>query len=100
MGAAQLGLLGDQVFVNASTGNLVLQHQDEFLAAAGLDVGVTRTYNSQGQFDDDNGDNWKMGVYRSVVGLTGNANEAGSTVRRIGGDGAAVTYRFDGGKGI
>jgi hypothetical protein len=40
----------DQVFVNSATGNLVVQRQDAYLTSLGVDLGVVRTYNAQGQF--------------------------------------------------
>ena len=64
VGRAQNGRSGEQVFVNSATGNLVIQDQDESLKALGLDLGLIRTYNSQGKLNDDNADNWKIGVYR------------------------------------
>ncbi|AKU20338.1 DUF4214 domain-containing protein [Massilia sp. NR 4-1] len=94
-GAAQLGRNGDNVYVNAATGNLVLQHQDEFLAAAGLGQSLIRTYNSQGQFNDDNGGNWRLSLSRSVGNLTGTLNAEKSTVSRVGGDGAITVFTYD-----
>ena len=52
----------DQVYVNSATGNLVVQAQDEYLASLGLDLGVVRTYNAQGQVDGDNNDGGRIGV--------------------------------------
>ncbi|MES2536206.1 MAG: hypothetical protein V4632_10075 [Pseudomonadota bacterium] len=88
------GRNGELVFVNLSNGNLVLQDGDSVLVGAGPDTLVTRTYNSQGRFDDDNGDNWRIGLYQSAV-LRGMANQAGSSIVRTGGDGASATYQFD-----
>ena len=94
-GDPTVGRGGDRVYVNAATGNLVVQSVDERLSALGLDVGLVRTYNSQGLMDDDNGDNWRLGVHERVYGLTGTLNTAGSTVHKVFGDGADVLYRYD-----
>ncbi|QJD99468.1 LysM peptidoglycan-binding domain-containing protein [Massilia forsythiae] len=94
-GNALQGQNGESVYVNASTGNLVIQHQDDFLASVGIDIAVGRTYNSQGKLDDDNGDNWKLGLSRQVTGLTGTANAAGSTVERVDGDGTRYKFTYD-----
>uniref|UniRef100_UPI00067DCEE4 hypothetical protein n=1 Tax=Herbaspirillum autotrophicum TaxID=180195 RepID=UPI00067DCEE4 len=63
-GDAGLGRGGEQAYVNIATGNLVLQDRDGLLLSRGADIAALRTYNSQGQFTDDNGDNWSNGVYR------------------------------------
>src|SRR5687767_5789249 len=73
----------DRVFVNSATGNLIVQSVDERLAATGLDLSLVRTYNSQGHLDDDNGDNWRLGVHLRLQGLTGTINNAGSTITKI-----------------
>ncbi|MCL4671433.1 MAG: hypothetical protein KJZ64_00520 [Sphingomonadaceae bacterium] len=73
----------------------MLSRQDEFLVGRGLDAGVARTYNSQGQTGDrDNGDGWQQSSTQRVFGLTGTLNAAGSTVQRLGGDGSVVTYAW------
>ena len=94
-GNAAQGRSGEGAFVNAATGNLVLQGRDDLLAARGLDVASTRTYNSQGLLDDDNGDNWSLGLSQRAVRLAGPRNTAGSTVTRVGRDGAEGTYAWD-----
>src|SRR5258708_6728430 len=94
-GSAPNGRSGDRVYVNSATGNLVIQSQDETLAALGLDLTLLRTYNAQGKLDDDNADNWKIGVYRRVYALTGTVNTAGSTVTKVFGDGSEVVYTYD-----
>ncbi|HEX9811922.1 MAG TPA: DUF6531 domain-containing protein, partial [Burkholderiales bacterium] len=85
----------DAVYVNSATGNLVIQAKDEYLARLGPDLALVRTYNSLGQFSDDNGDNWRLSVNRRVYGLTGTVNTAGSTITKEFGDGAQVTYAYD-----
>jgi len=99
-GAGQLGVgaqgrSGEKVLVNASTGNLVVQQQDEWLVGVGPDVGVGRTYNSLGGGTDDNGDNWRLGLSRRITGLVGTVNTAGSAITRVGEDGAEVVYSWD-----
>ena len=85
----------DQVFVNAATGNVVVQRQDDYLASLGLDLGLVRTYNAQGLLNDDNGDNWRLNVHQRVTGLTGVVNTAGSTVTKVYGDGYEAVFAFD-----
>ncbi len=95
-GTTRGGSNGERIYVNSATGNLVLQSRDEFLAAAGLDVALVRTYNSQGQLTDDNGDNWRLGVHQRLFGLRGTVNTTDSTIVKVFGDGAEVVYRHDG----
>ena len=94
LGSAASGRAGEQLMVNAATGNLVITRQDEFLVGRGPDLGISRTYNSLTQATDgDNGDQWQMGTVRRVLGLTGTLNAAGSTIKRQAGDGSVVTYK-------
>ena len=92
VGADTLGKGGDRVYVNAATGNLVIQRQDEVLFGQGPDTGILRTYNSQGGWDGDNADQWRIGLYKKVYLLTGTVNTAGSTVTRVDQDGAELVY--------
>lgn len=94
VGNAAEGRNGQAVYVNAATGNLVVQVQDEVLVGRGTDVATLRTYNSAGVLSDDNGDNWASGVVS--LRLTGTLNVAGSTMQRIDADGSTATYDFDG----
>ncbi|MCB5426409.1 LysM peptidoglycan-binding domain-containing protein [Altererythrobacter sp. CC-YST694] len=96
IGSSLLGRGGESVSVNAASGNLLVSHQDEFLVGLGPDVAIARTYNSLGDAGDrDNGDNWQQNTTRRVFGLTGTLNSAGSTVSRLGADGAVVVYGWD-----
>src|SRR5712691_1428704 len=99
IGAAPQGGSGERVYVNAASGNLVLQRQDEVLLGTGVDISLLRTYNSQGLLNDDNGDNWRLGVYKRVYNLTGTVNAAGSTVTRVEADGAESVYVYDAASG-
>ena len=92
-GAASLGQAGGGAYVNTSTGNLVLQNADEGLLFDGLPLNVLRSYNSQGQLNGQN--DWRYGFSRSIGGLTGTLNTAGSTITRTDDDGSAVVYTYD-----
>jgi YD repeat-containing protein len=96
-GSASQGNNGEQVYVNAATGNLVVQRRDEFLASHGLDNQAVRTYNSLGQLtsDGDNNDNWSLGVYAQQLLLSGTVNTVGSTLTRTGRDGSQSTYAWN-----
>src|SRR2546427_6252688 len=99
VGQANQGRAGEGVYVNSATGNLVVQNRDEVVIGRGPDLGLLRTYNSQGFLNDDNGDNWRLGVYRKVYNLTGTVNTAGSTVTRVEADGADSVYTYDAASG-
>ena len=94
-GEASQGRSGERLYVNASTGNLVLQTRDEFLAAPGDDLVSVRTYNSQGVLDDDNADNWLQGPARLQVDLGAALAGAGGTLVHIGADGSRGVYQYD-----
>ncbi|WP_172200541.1 DUF6531 domain-containing protein [Niveibacterium sp. COAC-50] len=99
-GDASFGIAGERISVNASNGNLVVQHTDEELAAIGPDLGLLRTYNSQGAADGDNNDGWRVSYYRQINGLEGGTNVSGSAICRVDGDGATSRYLFDDGRGL
>ncbi|WP_157255912.1 DUF6531 domain-containing protein [Pelomonas sp. Root1217] len=95
MGQAATGRAGEQITVNAANGNLVIQDRDEYLVGVGPDVDLLRTYNSQGGWDGDNGDGWRVGYYRRVSGRVGTVNTAGSSIKRTDADGHEASYAFD-----
>ncbi len=96
IGTSGLGRASESVSVNAATGNLLISRQDEFLVGLGPDVGISRTYNSlQDTGDGDNGDHWQQSTTRRVYGLTGTLNAAGSTIRRLSGDGSVIVYSWN-----
>ncbi|OLL30852.1 hypothetical protein BTH42_14850 [Burkholderia sp. SRS-W-2-2016] len=93
VGNASFGQTGEQIYVNAANGNLVIQDLDQLLLGQGVNSAIHRAYNSLGQFA---GDNWRPGGSRTVDGLTGTLNTAGSTITRTDWDGTAITYAYDG----
>jgi hypothetical protein len=95
VGIAATGSNGEGVYINTTTGNLVIQEQDEMLDAVGLDLNLTRTYNSQGVLFGDNGDNWTLSVDEQLLGLTGTVNTAGSTITKVFGDGSEAVYQYN-----
>lgn len=95
LGQASLGRNGEQLFLNAATGNFLISQQDEFLIGRGPDSAISRTYNSLGNLSDDNGDNWRQSTDRRVHSLTGTVNTAGSTVKRVSADGSEILYTWD-----
>lgn len=95
LGSGTLGRSGEQVSLNAATGNLLISKRDEFLVGDGPDATIARTYNSLGDLSDDNGDNWRQSTDRRVYGLIGTANSVGSTVMRVSGDGSQIVYAWD-----
>lgn len=89
------GTQSDSLYVNTTTGNLVIRSQDEYLASLGLDLALVRTYNSQGELSDDNGDNWQLNIHQRLHGLTGTVNAAGSSITKTYGDGAEAVFTYD-----
>ena len=98
LGNAGLGRGGESVFVNAANGNLLINQRDEFLVGRGPDISIARTYNSLATLGDDNNDRWRQSTDRRVFGLGGTLNTPGSTVRRVGDDGADILYTWDSAK--
>ena len=67
LGQSALGRNGEQVMLNAANGNLLISQRDEFLVGRGPDAAISRTYNSLGNFSDDNGDNWRQSTHQRLV---------------------------------
>jgi YD repeat-containing protein len=97
-GSPTLGQAANSSYVNAATGNLVLQSDDEGLLFDGLPLNVLRTYNSLGQLNGNDG--WTYGFSRHVNGLTGTLNTAGSTITRTDDDGSSVVYTYNATLGV
>ncbi|NRR31443.1 DUF4214 domain-containing protein [Oxalobacteraceae bacterium] len=96
----QQGVFGNAVhgngkeaaYVNVFNGNLSLQDQDDFLASRGVNVALTRTYNSRAQFTDGLG-NWKNGLSKKVT-LVGAINDVNSVLKRIDSDGSESEFKY------
>lgn len=88
------GQAQQKIHVNALTGNLTIQRTDQVLFGTGPDTALIRTYNSQGRFDDENGDNFRFSIQRRISNLTGTVNTAGSTVLRTAEDGSQQTFTY------
>ncbi|MBA2964196.1 MULTISPECIES: LysM peptidoglycan-binding domain-containing protein [Ramlibacter] len=95
LGSANTGRNGEQALVNVATGNLVLQSRDDRLMARGPEALALRTYNSQGSFNDDNGDNWTNGTAPQPLVLAGTLGAVGSTLTRTDRDGSVAAYAWD-----
>lgn len=98
-GQASLGQKPESSFVNIANGNLILQGQDDFIAARGVNLALARTYNAQGQLNDGSGGNvgkrWRLSSMRQVQLQSGTVNTAGSKVVRTGGDGSTSLFTYD-----
>ena len=94
LGNAGLGQSGEQVYINAASGNLVIRRIDEVLIGQGIDTALSRTYNSQGGMTDSNGDDWVLSATR-FLSFSGTTNTAGSTVTRRGADGSLTVFTYD-----
>lgn len=95
LGNAGFGRYGENVYVNAATGNLAITRTDEILIGQGPDSVLTRVYNSLAGGDADNNDHWRMSAQRQITTITGTLNTSGSTVKRIDWDGSDELYTYD-----
>ncbi|MGU7783235.1 LysM peptidoglycan-binding domain-containing protein [Burkholderia sp. PU8-34] len=92
LGSASFGQTGEQIYVNAATGNLIVQDRDQMLLGQGVISAIYRAYNSLGQVT---GDNWRPGGTRTVTGLTGTLSTIGSTVTLTDWDGSTTVFQYE-----
>ncbi|MBP2161889.1 MULTISPECIES: RHS repeat protein, partial [Asticcacaulis] len=92
IGDSRLGEAGTRVTVNAATGNLMVQNQDEMLFGRGIDAGISSHYNSLASYTSND---WQLNFSRMTNTLAGTVNTAGSTIRHYTGDGSYITYTWD-----
>jgi YD repeat-containing protein len=91
IGAAGTGSNGEQAYVNVTTGDLVLQDVDGFLAGPGdSSFEDLRTYNGQG--GSNGAGSWLYGSYKSIA-TDGQTPPA--TLTRTDSDGSTNTYMLD-----
>lgn len=93
LGTATQGQSGERAFVNVTNGNLVLQNQDDYLAAVGSDIASLRTYNSQGLLVGTVQDSWAVGAMRQRIEVSG------VQLVRTDRDGARATHTADAANG-
>lgn len=91
LGQGGFGQAGGQAWVNAASGNLILQFTDKQFSGQGLDLFHQRTYNAQGDYEGG----WRWDGERRVT-LNGSLNVAGSSVVRTTGDGHETRYLWNG----
>ncbi|WP_093561516.1 calcium-binding protein [Pseudoduganella namucuonensis] len=89
-GSSLIGQERELALFNSGNGNFVLQDQDTGLASTGLDIGLTRTYNSQAGLGVDGWSNWQFGLNKSV------RLDASGKLVRANGDGSEGLYTLDG----
>src|SRR5882724_5526545 len=98
LGRGVLGQSGGRSYVNAASGNLVLQFNDAQLSGRGLDLMQLRTYNSRGQLNDADADGWGWDGEASIRLSMGPLDGVGSEVTRIAGDGSSTVFKWDAGR--
>ncbi|HEX3673457.1 MAG TPA: hypothetical protein VHU87_04225, partial [Rhizomicrobium sp.] len=100
LGDASFNRYGENVYVNAANGNLVINRTDEVLIGLGQDDVLERTYNSEGDASDDNADNWMFNAQRHLKTVSGTANTTGSTITLVDWDGSNITYTYNATSGV
>ena len=97
--SSNVGLFGENVYVNAANGNLVVERTDEYLAGVGLDDDLTSVYNSltppTGGAGYGANQGWQTGDSATVWGLSGSYGTSGSSVYFTGSDGTIYTYNWN-----
>jgi YD repeat-containing protein len=100
LGNSSFGRYGEDITVNAATGNLMIDRTDEVLLGMGPDDIIGRAYNSQTQSPNVgyNGfHDWQFSDARSITLASGTIGQAGSTLLRIDADGSNTTYTYSNG---
>ncbi|WP_133166876.1 DUF6531 domain-containing protein, partial [Solimicrobium silvestre] len=97
VGQTQYGQQPTGVYVNAATGNLVVQNNDVNLTGVGSDLTVTQTYNSDGSQLGAQG--WLIGTGKQITLTSGTLDQAGSTIVHTLQDGSMVVYQYNAAQG-
>lgn len=100
-GIATTGGNKETAYLNIFNGDLSLQDSDDFLASHGVNVELTRTYNSQGTLSDfgarNSGASWLYGMSRKITVLNYPAialNAVGSQITLTAADGSISTFVY------
>ena len=94
LGQGVLGQSRASAYVNAVTGNLILQSLDEEISGRGSDLPQLLTYNSKGTLNGGAGQGWSFGGQKTLA-LTATVNSAGSFVDRTESDGHVTRFTWD-----
>jgi YD repeat-containing protein len=100
LGDSSFGRYGENITVNAATGNLMIDRTDEVLIGMGPDDVIGHAYNSQTTSSTDgyNGfHDWQFTDARAITLASGTLGVDGSTLQRIDADGSNTTYTCSGG---
>ncbi|NVJ60909.1 MAG: hypothetical protein HWE27_10995 [Gammaproteobacteria bacterium] len=89
--------LQDQLSLNVTSGNLVVQRHDQFIFGKQSNSKQIRTYNAQG-LDNESGFIW--GFHQRIIVKSGQVNSEGSEISRITQDGFEQTFRWSDGRYI
>jgi len=85
---------GEQVYINVTNGNLVIDHLDQFLPSETNNFLTLRTYNSRGQFATPDGEGWDLTEFSRLSVIT-----PGQVVL-TNGDGSQFNFFFDPSSGV
>jgi YD repeat-containing protein len=85
---------GEQVYINVTNGNLVVDHLDQFLPSETNNFLTLRTYNSRGQFGAPEGEGWDSTEFSRLSVIT-----PGQIVV-TNGDGSQFSFVFDPSSGV
>jgi YD repeat-containing protein len=91
---------GEQVLINVSNGNLLIQHRDAFLPSQGEDFILVRTYNSRGQPSDAHQHEDGRWTFSSFARLTERQGNQGKYFEVEYGDGTLFEYRLNEATGL
>ncbi|MFM2409443.1 MAG: hypothetical protein RL481_271, partial [Pseudomonadota bacterium] len=100
MGNPLQGRGGDNVFVNAANGSLVIQNSDEIVFGQGPDAVVGRTYNSSGKFGQQgsktatDADNWLFNQQRFIRMTQKDPGDQGSKLQLTDWDGTVINWTY------
>lgn len=86
---------GEQMFVNVSNGNLLIQHRDAYLPSQGEDYFLVRTYNSRGQPSDAHQHEDARWTFSTFIRLTERNGPDGKYFEVEYGDGSLFEYRLN-----
>jgi len=99
LGDASFGTQGENVTVNAATGNLVIERTDEIVIGQGPDSVIHSVYNSLGSYNglgaNGTAGAWQLSVQRHLTALPATPNSANSTITLSDWDGSDVVYTYD-----